>query len=246
MKSSLAVNQTSALLLLCPSLAMAAPEPPPTLLAKPVSATFSDEMTLDAKTEIKWRQAKGKWTRSNSETAVAELESDKHGAVGRVPVKLTNFVLAVDVRLDGAKSATVSINDEKEHVARVGLSPTGFYVRKDDHDHDGPDRPVIFFNSPEKIESGQWHTVVLEMVGDTMVATLDGKLTGWGTDALFKASKANPGLTVAGESAAFKNFRIWEASAEPKEGWSAQREKLPAPNLKPQETPAAKKKAVTK
>lgn len=225
---------------------MAAPEPPPTLLAKPVSAMFQDAMTTEAKTDITWRQAKGKWTRSSSETVVAELESDKHGAVGRVPVKLNNFILAVDIRLDGAKSATISINDEKEHVSRVGLSPAGFFVRKDDHDHDGPDRPVIFFNSPEKIQTGQWHTVVLEMVGDTMVATLDGKLTGWGTDALFKAPKANPGLTVAGESAAFKNFQIWEAAPEAKDGWSAQREKLPAPNLKPQETPAPKKKAASK
>jgi hypothetical protein len=236
----------SSILLLVPALAIAAPEPPPTLLAKPVSVAFVDDMTVDAKTEIKWRQAKGKWTRSSSEVVVAEIESDKHGAVGRVPVKLTNFVLAVDVRLDGAKSATISINDEKEHVARVGLSANGFFVRKDDHDHDGPDRPVQFYSSPEKVESGQWHTVVLEMVGDTMVATLDGKITGWGTDGLFKASKANPGLTVAGESAAFRNFRIWEAASEPQEGWSARREKLPAPNLKPQEAPAQKKKPAAK
>lgn len=226
-------------------MAFAAPEPPTTLLAQPKQIAFQDDLSASAegKTDPKWRQAKGKWTRSQSGVTVAELEADKHGAVGRVPLKLNNFVLSVDVRLDGAKSATITINDEKEHVARVGISPSGFYVRKDDHDHDGPDRPVMFFNHTEKLEAGQWHTVTLEMVGDTMVATLNGKISGWGSDALFKAQKANPGLTVAGESASFRNFTIWEAADEPKSDWTTKRTQLPTPNLKPQDLPPQKKKA---
>jgi hypothetical protein len=215
---------------------------PSTLLATAGKLVFHDAMTVESegKAEVKWRTAKGKWTRSSESVSVEELESDKHGAVGRVPVKLSNFVLAVDVRLDGAKVATISINDAKEHVARVGLSPNGFLVRKDDHDHDGPDLAVTFFNSPEKLEAGKWHSVVLEMVGDTMLATLDGKITGWGSHELFKVEKANPGLTVAGQSASFRNFRIWEAAAEPKEGWNERKAALPVPNTKPSQ-PAPKK-----
>ena len=222
----------------------ASPDLPSTVMAKPVKLLVEDPLRdgTDAGTEFKWRTAKGAWTRSSEGIKVAEVEADKHGAVGRLPVKLQNFVLTVDVRLDGAKSATISINDEKEHVARIGVTPAGFYVRKDDHDHDGPDRAIVFFNSPQKIEAGQWHSITLEMAGDTMVGTLDGKTTGWGSDVLLKAPKANPGLTVAGVSASFRNFRIWEAAPEPKEDWAEAKQKLPVPNTKPAE-PAAPKKA---
>jgi hypothetical protein len=241
------LSQTAAFVAV-PFLACAAAEDAPaTLMARPVKILFEDSLTEAgvAKQEIKWRLAKGKWSRSAEGVKVSELPEDKHGAVGRVPVKLRDFIFAVDVKFEGAKSATLSINDEKEHVARVGLSSAGFFVRKDDHDHDGPDRPITFFNSQEAIESGVWHTVVLEMVGDTLVGTLDGKKTGWGANELFKAEKANPGLTVAGESASFRNLRIWEAAAEPKEGWPEQKQKLPAPNMKPTE-PVTPKKAAAK
>ena len=235
-------------LTLSPALAISAPEPPVTLLAKPLSLKFQDEMTVGAGTEgdVKWRLSKGQWDRSSTGSVVSERASDQHGAVGRIPLKLTNFVLQVDVRIDGAKSATISINDEKEHVARVGISSSGFYLRKDDHDHDGPDRPVVFFTSQDKVESGTWHTITLEMVGETMVAALDGKISGWGTDKLFSAPKANPGLTVAGQSATFRNFRIWEAASEPIESWPLQREKMQKPNLKPQEPVAPKTRPPTK
>ena len=220
---------------------------PKTLLASAGKLLVDDAMTVESegKSDLKWRAAKGKWTRSAEGTAVEELEADKHGAVARLPLKLGNFILSVDVRLDGARSASISINDPKEHVARVALSPANFTVRKDDHDHDGPDLAVVFFNSTEKLEAGKWHSVVLEMVGDTMVATLDGKVTGWGSNELFKAEKANPGLTVAGQTASFRNLRIWEAAAQPKDSWSERKAELPVPNTKPSQ-PAAKKPAAAK
>jgi hypothetical protein len=225
------------------SLKSAPEDAPVTLMARPLKILFEDALNegSGAKQEIPWRLAKGKWTRSPEGMRVAELAEDKHGAVGRIALKLQNFILSVDIRLDGAKSATISINDAKEHVARFGLSPNGFMVRRDDHDHEGPDRAIVFFNSQKPVETGVWHTVILEMVGDTIVGTLDGKQTGWGSDELLKVEKANPGLTVAGESASFRNLRIWEAAAEPKEGWREQSQKLPVPNTKPVEPTAQKK-----
>jgi hypothetical protein len=54
------------------------------------------------------------------------------------------------------------------------------------------------------------------MVGDTMVATIDGKISALGRDDLFKAEKANPGFTCAGQSATFRHLVIRSAKAEPK------------------------------
>ena len=63
-------------------------------------------------------------------------------------------------------------------------------------------------------EPGTWHTVVMEMVGDTLVGTLDDKITGKGSNDLFKQEKFAPGFTVAGQTASFRNLRIWSAKAK--------------------------------
>ena len=42
--------------------------------------------------------------------------------------------------LDGAKAISLSINDAKEHVARVLITPTTLRVQRDDHDHEDRQR----------------------------------------------------------------------------------------------------------
>ena len=197
---------------------LCAADAPVTLLAQPDKELVSDALTKDAKT-AEWKIAKGKWERTAEGVRVEELPDDKHGAAGRVTTKLQDFVAAFEFRLDGAKSISLSINDAKEHVARVMITPTSLRVQKDDHDHDGPEKSIIFLNQAQAFEAGSWHSVVLEMVGDTMVATIDGKISGFGSDDLFKAEKANPGFTCAGQSATFRNFVIWSAKAAPKATW---------------------------
>jgi hypothetical protein len=197
---------------------LCAADAPATLLAQPDKQLLSDALTKDAKA-AEWKVAKGKWERTADGIRVEELPADNHGAAGRVPLKLQDFVAAFEFRLDGAKVVSLSINDAKEHVARVMITPTAFRVQKDDHDHDGPDKAVVFLNQAQAFEAGTWHSVVLEMVGDTMVATIDGKFSGFGSNDLFKAEKANPGFTCGGQSATFRNFVIWSAKPEPKATW---------------------------
>ena len=216
---------------------LCAADAPATLLAQPDKEIVSDALTKDAK-GAEWKIAKGKWERAADGIHVEELPADKHGAAGRVTTKLQDFVAAFDFRLDGAKSISISINDAKEHVARVMITPTSLRVQKDDHDHDGPEKSTIFLNQAQAFEAGSWHSVVLEMVGDTMVATIDGKISGFGSDDLFKAEKANPGFTCAGQSATFRNFVIWSAKAEPKATWKETSVKI-AEAMKVAPAPAA-------
>jgi hypothetical protein len=167
-----------------------------------------------------WKAAKGKWTVADGVLTGAEIPAEKHGAVVRTTLQLQNIVIAYDVKLDGAKSSTLTVNAPKEHLARISITPKNFSVRRDDQDHDGPDKAKVFLNKPVSIEPGTWHTVVLEMVGDTVVGTLDGKITGQGSDPSFaEKAKANPGFTVAGESASIRNVRIYSAKGEPKADW---------------------------
>ncbi len=222
-------------------------EPPATLLAQPEKAIVIDALTKDAAEPSVWKTAKGKWERTAEGLRSEEIPEDKHGAVSRLPLALQDFVFAFEFRLDGARMVSLSINDAKEHVARVAITPTSLRVQKDDHDHDGPDKGVLFLLAEHKFEPGTWHKVVLEMVGDTMVATIDGKVSAFGADPLFKAAKANPGFTCSGQSATFRNLALWNAKAEPKATWKEASVKVAeAMAALPKPAPAAKGKAAAK
>ena len=211
MKTSLA------LLVAFTSAAFAAdPEPPQTKIAQIDKLVLGDPAAGTALAN-EWKSAKGKWEVADGAMRGSELAADKHGAVIRTAQKLQNFVIAYEVKLDGAKVTSLSINGPKDHLARIIVAPNRFVVQRDDQDHEGPDKAVIFLNKAMEIAPGTWHTVVLELVGDKMVGTLDGKITGEGSDPTFAAKeKMSPGFTVSGESASFRNVRIYTAKPEPK------------------------------
>jgi hypothetical protein len=193
--------------------------PPPTRMAQIEKIEYADTFAGDKLAE-QWKAAKGKWEVSGGVLRGSEIPSDNHGAVVRTPLKLQNMVIAFDVKLDGAKLTTLSINAEKGHLARVRVAPKLFAVQLDDADKEGPEKGKIFFSKPVDLAPGTWHSVVLEMVGDTMLGTLDEKVTGHGSHASLAAKqKIAPGFTVAGESASFRNVRIYSAKAEPKADW---------------------------
>ncbi len=226
---------------------LCAAEPPATLLAQPEKALVVDALTKDAEAAA-WKVAKGKWERTAEGVRVEELPEDKHGAVSRLNQKLDGLVIAFEFRLDGAKSVSLSINAEKDHMARVAVTPTTLRIQRDDNDHEGPDKAVAFLTAAHAFEAGTWHKVVLEMVGDTLVATVDGKISGFGRSELFRTPKVNPGFTCSGQSATFRNFSLWSAKAEPKASWKETAEKVAADMATmPKPAPvAAKGKAAAK
>jgi hypothetical protein len=75
---------------------------------------------------------------------------------------------------------------------------------------------------------------VFEMVGDTVVLTVDGKISGWGADPQFaKDIRANPSFHIDGATATIRNFRLWTAKPEAKPTWAAKKGALPKPLEKP-------------
>ena len=146
-------------------------------------------------------------------------------------------VIQFDVKLDGAKMTTLSINDAKEHLCRVLINPTGFTVQKDDHDHDGPDVAVPFGRREVKLGS-DWHTVVVEIVGTTMLATIDGANATFGSHEMIGTEKANFGFTVAGQSALFRNLKIWDATQN--KDWEKTKATIPPAAIPKPPVPAKK------
>jgi hypothetical protein len=212
------------------------------LLAVPGKVIY--ESKLDAAPSEPWKAAKGKWELVEGVMRGAELEADKHGAVTRLPNKLQNFVIEYEFKFAGARSTSLSINAIKDHMARIMITPKSVAIQKDDNDHEGPDKAVVFARFPAELGDG-WHKVRLEMVDDTMLGKVDD-LVAWGANDLFKTEKAAPGFTVAGQSVDFRNLTIREATLNP--AWEDVKAHLPKPGEKvaPAATPKGKGKGKKK
>jgi hypothetical protein len=172
-----------------------------------------------------WRGAMGQWSCEDGALRGIEVAANKHQAVIRRPLAFTNVIITFSFRLDGAKQISLSVNDAKEHVCRVLINPKGFTVQKDDHDHDGPDKAVVFARVPMTLAPGEWHTAVVEINGPEMVAQIDGAAkVGFGSHELLNRPKANLGFTVAGGPAEFRDVTI--AVAKPRADWAETKRRL--------------------
>ncbi|MBN9119798.1 MAG: hypothetical protein J0I06_11675 [Planctomycetes bacterium] len=179
-----------------------------------------------------WKVGKGKWEAADGAVRGAELKDDMHGAVARHDLAVKDAVIAFSFKLDGAKTISLSLNGAKGHISRVRINPKGVSVVKDDQDgKSGPDTAAVLDTATVDIKPGEWHSLVVELRGPDILATLDGKHTAFGTHDAIAKDKANFGLTVAGETASFKGLKVYEAIGTTKD-WSATREKLLAERKK--------------
>ncbi len=211
-------------LVLALPLAAAEPTTPATQMNSIGKLSLSDD--LSAAFGKEWKAAKGKWEVVDGGMRGAELPADMHGAVSRRNVEMKDAVIAFSFKLDGAKQISLSLNGAKGHVCRVILRSNGMIVQKDDQDgKGGPDKGEALGKVDLDIKPGVWHTVVVELRGADILATLDGKETAFGTHAAINQPKTNLGFTVAGESASFKDLRVWESTAAQKD-WDTLRSKL--------------------
>jgi hypothetical protein len=197
------------------------------LLAIPGAVIYENK--LDTAPAAPWKAAKGKWELVEGVLRGAELAEDKHGAVSRLPNKLQDFIVEYEFKFEGAKSTSLSINAQKDHMARIMITPASVTIQKDDNDHEGPDKAAIFARFPAQLTPGTWHKVRLEMVGDSMVGKVDD-MVAWGSNDLFKSAKLAPGFTVGGQSVDFRNFTIREATLNPE--WETAKAALPKPGEK--------------
>lgn len=196
------------------------------LLAIPGKAIYENSLSDGA--GAPWKAAKGKWEAVDGVLRGSELEADMHGAVTRLPNKLQDFVIEYEFKLNGARTTSLSINAVKDHMARINITPKSVTIQRDDNDHEGPDKAVVFARFPTDLGDG-WHKVRMEMVGDTMLGKVDD-LVAWGASDLFKTEKASPGFTVGGQSVDFRNFSLREATLNP--AWDDVKAKLPKPGEK--------------
>jgi len=162
----------------------------------------------------------------------------EHGAVGRVDIGQKDLVLEFKFRFEGATSINAVCNDRayKEghagHICRVSLAPRGIMLGDDkerltkaiEEMQKDPARKAEAAkltagrtaNFPVKLEEHRWYQLAMEVVGDELRVTLDGRPVGYlKSSGIAHPMKSDFHFTVSGDAtkyALFDDVKVWAAS----------------------------------
>ncbi len=182
-----------------------------------------------------WRYNKGPragaWEIVDGAFHGATNEAAHHPAAATYGLEFKNVVIQCELRMDDVPLGgtmghymQVRTTGLKGYVCSIGVDRGGLRIQKDDlsgggkrlpkdKDEDGPDIrvPLGYFKTPVKL--GEWQQVVIEILGEEMVATMNGhSLTG--THPLIGSDKHSVMIDF-GASGSVRNFKIWEALPNP-------------------------------
>ena len=206
------------------------PVPP---LAKKGALIFSDDFAR-AELGTNWRQVCPTFTVADGVMRGAQTRDD-HGAVGSIKAAFSDGVIEFNFRFEGATSINAVCDDKAwkgthaGHICRATITPK--LIRLGD-DREGGMRNDIFEmrkdpkrkaegdklmagrtkTFPMKITTGEWHRLTMEIVGDEMRVSLDGKPAGHLKSPGFAhPTKSDFHFTVNGKDALFDDVRVWSA-----------------------------------
>ena len=158
-----------------------------------------------------------------------------HAAVHGLEIPTRDSVVEVKIRLEDATMMDVEFDDRKYtgshygHLCRAQVRTNGVTIIDE---RDGNMRNDIYAMSqdptkkaeraklladrqvtyPAKVESGKWHTLVVETVGEEMRVAIDGKPAAYlKSSGIGHATKSKIELGVAGKDGYFDDIKVWNA-----------------------------------
>jgi len=159
----------------------------------------------------------GRWGVVDGTLKGVELAESQHPGTACYGLVFKDAVIQCELRLhdvplDGRKNRYMQVRatDVKDYVATAIVSPTGLRAQADDDNPaTGRTKPVPFGSGNVPVKLGEWQTVLVEIKGDKMVATLNGKSV-TGTHPRIGHEK-HCIMFVAGVEGSVRHFRVWEA-----------------------------------
>jgi hypothetical protein len=214
------------------------------LMAKPGKLLFEDDFSRPDMTP-KWKVGKGEWSVKDGVVSAAENPDDKHAAYAYITpnVQYKDAIAEFSFHLDGCKNIQLNMRDSKYkgshagHIIRVQIQPTSVqladwktgvmknenYSVTSDPNADPAAKKEIRQKIKDKSSSykvsfdiAAWHTARVEVVGDELLLSIDGKPAGYlKSEGVAHETKNMLGITVGGKTGQIKNVKFWEATASP-------------------------------
>jgi hypothetical protein len=200
------------------------PAGPKTLLCERGNLLIADD--LDRPLVADWKPNRGTWAIVDGALRGAERAEDKHAAVLRRRLQGHDLVYQFSFKFDGASRIGFNVDDPKGHCCLAAITPEGLSVIRATHGDDKNDKRVHLDAKPLALKPGTWHSLVVEVQGPNVLASVDDSAVAFGAHAAIDVDKASFAISVSGVSASIKNLRVWEAT--PNKDWEATRVKLRA------------------
>lgn len=166
----------------------------------------------------------GRWELSDGTFKGMETPGANHPATASFGIQYKDAIIQCEVRLndvpaDGRKYRSIAIKatDAKDYVISFGMGPGAGFITPYDAERINPATKQRMTGKPARImkqnKLNEWHTLVLEIKGDEVVGTLDGKSATLSNPLV--ATDKHSVMLVASTEASFRNFRVWEALPNP-------------------------------
>ena len=170
-----------------------------------------------------WNRYKGNFVVEGDSVKSNEVASDgHHPAMSRALGGDNNVVVQFSFKSDGSPWMGFAL-DDKEHVARLIINPDQFKIVKMSGTG-GTTKGNDVDTKRVKLNDGNWHTVVWEIVGKEMVATIDDKDMVIGKADDMTPTRSHCELINGGQFAWWKDIKVWKAEEDDK--WPARRPQL--------------------
>jgi hypothetical protein len=169
-----------------------------------------------------------------------------HPAIVKVSKDFRDIVLRFDFRFDGAKSFNIVFNDINEksvhsgHVARMTVSPKLLTLTDDksglmslewvNKRNDPKFKEQVDQVRKEKSRSfpfdwqpGRWYTLLMEVAGDEMLVSIDGRPTAYfRTPGFGQPNKTSFHFSISGRDLSVDNLTAWKGAPDPT--WNQRRD----------------------
>jgi hypothetical protein len=191
-----------------------------------------------------FRTGTGEWSLQDGALRGRELKESHHAAFRKLFLEHRDVVYQVDFKIQGEATARFMINYDLVHLANCTVSKTEFAVTKlaeaakraemeaqakkngePIERGEWQQKPVKFSRPNAGFKEDTWYTLVIELVGDEIVAQLDGMTIHVRHPGLTER-KTNFGLQAAGLNGTvfFDNLKVWSATRAG--DWPEKRAKL--------------------
>jgi hypothetical protein len=131
---------------------------------------------------------------------------------------MQDAAIQIDFKFNGARGINLSCNPspgelrKHGHLFSVMITPAMWNITEHNDKADPKSRSKALVSAPEKFKPGQWYSLLIEMKGDDVVATVEGKKPLRASSQDFRVKKPGLEFRVAGrdgEEILFDNLRVW-------------------------------------
>ncbi|MDB6137058.1 MAG: hypothetical protein JWO94_130 [Verrucomicrobiaceae bacterium] len=225
------------------------------VMGKPGKLLYQDDFS-HAEVKPQWRVGLGFWAIHEGVMVVEENPADKHGAYAYAQPGFgyKDIVAEYSFKLDGSTNCDLKMEDSNYkashagHIIRASITPKAvvlgdskygsmentFYAQYNDPKATPEQKKQLQAGIKDKsatfkvsLDLAKWHQARVEVVGDEMLISIDGKIVGYLKSAgVDHPTKNLIGFTIGGKSTQLDNFKVWDATPAP--GWEARRASVAA------------------